>query len=216
VNALRSCRLALRPAPPAERKPPVRAHGYARPNGFALPLALLLCLALGAIAAGAATHSLLALRDAVGFDTFQRALAVAVAGLERGVEILTSAYEAGAAPPDSADLVAGEDLNGFTYGVSTEAKREPGTLDLNGNGVRGEVVRFARSWGYTAAAASGGPGDEGEPVRRIVSAASAPAAGHRLVLEVGFERDTAVADPRARGAWRAIRLRWSSLEEPTP
>jgi hypothetical protein len=110
--------------------------------------------------------------------------------------------------------VAAAGLNGFAYTVSAETRREPATIDLNGNGVRGEIVRYARSWGYAAAAASGGPGDEGEPVRRLVALATGPVAGEELWLEVAFERDLAVPDPGSRGAWRAIRLRWSSLDDP--
>lgn len=183
-------------------------------RGFGLPLALLLCVALGSIATAAAIGSLNESRIAVNFDAFHRALDVAEGGLERGVEMLAVAYESGAALPDTLTLVPDDTLNGFAYSVRAELRRETGAQDLNRNGVTGEVVRYSRAWGFSAAAAAGVAGDEGEPVRRLTAGARAAAAGEELALEVALERDPSVADPRARGAWRAVRLRWSSLAEP--
>jgi hypothetical protein len=178
----------------------------------ALPLALLLCLALGSIAAGATGFSLIAVRIAVNFDAFHRALDVAEAGLERGVESLAARYESAAAPPDSLTVVRSDSLNGFTYDVRAEPRREPPGTDLNANGVAGEIVRYARSWGYPAAAASGLPGDEGPPVWRVLSAARGPTARERLVLEAAFERDPSAPAPGPRGSCRVVRLRWSALD----
>jgi hypothetical protein len=181
-------------------------------SGFALPLALLVCVALGFIAAGAAIRSFSESRIAGNFDAFHRALDVAEGGLDHALELSASAYESGVPPPDSLELVG--DLNGYTYNVRVELRREIGPQDLNRNGMRGEVVRYARSWGYSAATASGAPGDEGEPVRRMTSAATGTIAAEELVMEVAFERDPSVPDPVARGAWRVIPLRWSSIDEP--
>jgi hypothetical protein len=181
-------------------------------RGIALPLALLLCVALGFVIAGAATMALTSGRIAVNFDAYQASLDAAEGGLDRGVELLSEAYEAGATLPDTLVLVPGDSLNGLAYDVLAYARREAAGRDLNGNGVQNEVVRYNRAWGYPAALASGAtPADQGEPMRLIVSRARAVTAAEKLVLEAAFERDPAVADPNARGAWRAIPLRWSAL-----
>ncbi len=206
-------RVRERPASAAAQR---RARNPYAVSGFALPLALLVCIALGAIAAGAAAKSLMAGRIAVSFDAFHRALDVAEGGLAHGVELLASAHEAGVALPDSVALVADDSLNGFTYGVRADVRREIGPQDLNRNGVRGEIVRYARSWGYAAATASGAPGNEGEPVWRLTATARGPVAAEELVAEFVFERDPSAPDPAARGAWRAIPLRWSSIDDPLP
>jgi hypothetical protein len=171
-------------------------------------------VALGSIATAAAIGSITESRIAVNFDAFHRALDVAEGGLDRGLEMLAAAYESGVAPPDTITLVPDDTLNGFAYSVRAEVRREPGALDLNRNGVTGEVVRYSRAWGFSAARASGVAGDEGEPVRQLTAGARGATAGEELVLEVALERDPLVADPRAHGAWRAVRLRWSSLAEP--
>lgn len=180
-------------------------------RGIVLPLALLLCVALGFVMVGAATMSLTASRIARNFDAYQRALHAAEAGLERGVELLALAHEAGIALPDSLTLVAGDSLGRLVYQVSAQVRREPAGRDLNGNGVANEVVRYDRSWGYMRASAAGGAADPGAPVRIVTSLARGPGSSEELVYEVGFERDPAIPDPRARGAWRAVPLRWSSL-----
>ena len=186
-------------------------RGEVQRRGLALPLALLLCLALGFIAAAAASFALTSARIARNFVAFQGALDVAEAGLAHGVELLATAYERGAAPPDTVTLVLEDSLGGFDYTVRAEARREPRDEDLNGNGVPDEVVRYDRSWGFAEAAAAGGPLAPGEPVRLVVSRARAGPATEDLLLEVAFERDSSVADPHARGAWRAVPLRWSGL-----
>jgi hypothetical protein len=191
-----------------------RAADHRARRGFGLPLALLLCVALGSIATATAIRSVTESRIAVNFDAFHRALDVAEGGLERGLEMLAAAYESGAALPDTITLVPYDTLSGFTYSVRAQVRKEPGALDLNRNGLTGEVVRYSRAWGFSAATASGGAGDEGEPVRQLTAGARGATAGEELSLEVALERDPSVADPRARGAWRAVRLRWSSLAEP--
>lgn len=179
--------------------------------GFALPLALLLCLALGFSASAASFLTLTAGRIALNFDAFHRALDVAEGGLDRGVELLASAYEGGASVPDSVSLLVEASLNGFTYEVRAEPRREPDGQDLNGNGIPREVVRYDRAWGYEEASAAGTALDPGEAVWWVTSTArGGRVAEEELVLEVAFERDPAVPAP-AVGAWRVIPLRWSSL-----
>jgi hypothetical protein len=180
-------------------------------SGFALPLALLLVVALGFVVTAAAHSSLTAGRIALSTDAFQRALAVADGGLERGVEQLGSLYEAGAVSTDTLTLVAGDSLDGFLYQVRAEVRREPTSRDLNGNGRRGEVVRYDRSWGYRDANAAGAPLAPGEPVWVLNARATGRLAAEELTLEVALERDPTVAEPSARGAWRVIRLRWSAF-----
>ncbi|MFN2433483.1 MAG: PilX N-terminal domain-containing pilus assembly protein [Gemmatimonadota bacterium] len=179
-------------------------------RGMALPLAILLLLALCAVVAGAAEQSLTGTRVARNLESYQRAFGAAEGALDHGLERLVGSYEQGNAPADSALLATGR-LGGFDYTVRVSARREPGVRDLNGNGVLGETVRYSRAWGYSAAAAAGTSLDPGEPVRRLRSSAWGTAAAEDLVLEVALERDPAVADPSARGAWRAIPLRWSAL-----
>jgi hypothetical protein len=152
-------------------------------------------------------------RIALSADASRRALAVAEGGLDRGVEIIATAYESGTPPADSVTLVAGDSLDGFLYSVHGQMRREPPSGDLNGNGRRGEVVRYDRSWGYGGASLPGGESASGEPVRILTSLAIGRLARQELLLEVAFERNPAVADPSARGAWKAIRLRWSSLDD---
>ena len=180
-------------------------------RGLALPSALLLCLALGFVAAAAAHLSLTGARIARGFDAFHRVLHAADGGLARGVEQVAAAYEAGRPPADTLTLVSAESLGLARYSVRVEPRREPPRRDLNGNGVTGEVVRFDRSWGFPSARAAGGPAEPGEPVRLLTARAWSDVAAEQLLLEVAFERDPGVADPAARGAWRAVPLRWSSV-----
>lgn len=209
---------ALHPATPAPQVPrEIRSgldrrrarRGRAR-RGLALPLALLLFVALGFVVTAAFGLALTAGRIATNVDAFNRSLAVAEGGLDRGVEQLASAYEAGTPVPDTMTVVE-DSLDGFAYRVRTEVRREPPRGDMDGNGVAGEVVRYERAFGYREARAEGGAASRGEPVRVVTSRAQGRLAAEELLLEVAFERDPAVADPRARGAWRVVALRWSAI-----
>jgi hypothetical protein len=162
------------------------------------------------VAAAASVAALTSARIARNASAYERVFAAAEGALDRSAGWIAAAYAAGSPPPDSA-AVPGADLGAATYGGMVLFRRESRTADLNGNGIRGEIVRYDRSWGYAAAAAAGDSLDPGEPVRIVrVSAAEGPAF-EELALELAIERDPAVADPSAPGAWRTVRLRWSSV-----
>jgi hypothetical protein len=178
-------------------------------RGAVLPLTLLLVLALGAVAAAASVAALTSARIAHNGSAYERVFSAAEGALDRSASWLVSAYAAGSPPADSAAIPGGA-LGAASYRGVAAFKREPRTGDLNGNGVRGEVVRYDRSWGYGEAVAAGGPLDPGEPVRVIRASAAEGPAFEELALEIAIERDSAVADPSATAAWRTVRLRWSS------
>lgn len=161
------------------------------------------------MAAAASVAALTSARIARNGSAYERVFNAAEGALDRSAGWLAGAYAAGSPPADSATVPAGG-LGAASYRGLAAFKREPRAGDLNGNGVRGEVVRYDRSWGYAAAMAAGGPLDPGEPVRVIRASAVEGPAFEELVLEIAIERDPAVADESAPQAWRTVRLRWSS------
>lgn len=199
--------------PPIRRASPFRLlsdEWALNRRGIVLPAALLILLALGFIATGAAQQSLMAVRVAVNHDAYQRAFNAAEGALARGVEALAASYEAGTAPPDSSLLVA-DSLGAVAITARCYWRREPAGRDLDGDGVPGEVVRYDRAWGYASATRAGDPLEPGEPVRLIVASARGRAAAEDVLIEVGLERDPTITDERARGAWRVVPLRWSAI-----
>jgi hypothetical protein len=179
-------------------------------RGAVLPLALLLLLALGAVGAAASFGALTSARIAQNASAYERVFAAADGALDRSAAWLAASYAGGSPPADSVQVPRAA-LGSVAYGGVAAFKREPRTRDLNGNGIRGEVVRYDRAWGYVAAVAAGAPLEPGEPVRVVRTSATDGPAFEELALEIAVERDPGVPDPSAPGAWRTIRLRWSSI-----
>ncbi|HEY7460688.1 MAG TPA: PilX N-terminal domain-containing pilus assembly protein [Gemmatimonadota bacterium] len=165
-------------------------------RGIALPLALLLLICLGLIGTAAVFLSNSDQRISSGFSRSNNAVAAAEAALEHGIAELTTRAQAGQ-DPDSVQILS-DSLGRFAYSVTVYSKREAtsGTsgVDFNGDGDMNDVVRYAQSFGYAQANATGAAGDPGYPVKLVVATASDGTSNAEVRAEVARNRLNANID----------------------
>jgi len=156
---------------------------------MALPLALLLLVALGLIAGAASTMSNTDLRISSAFASSNHALDVADGAVEHGVAELTARSLAGQDPDNV--VILSDTLDGYAYSVTAFSKREhsgEGGRDFNNDGDKTDVVRYDRSFGYASATASGAAGDQGYPVKILVTEAGNGRSSARVEVEIARDR----------------------------